>query len=96
MAGNNIYEFLRTLTPINAIVFSPRLADGGSSPSLPLKRKCMQIEISKTDYKSMMTLIDKAVGIIKSDTRKPREYNVARQLGILKRKVEKRNNSINL
>ena len=56
----------------------------------------MQIEISKTDYKSMMTLIDKAVVIIKSDTRKPREYNVARQLGILKRKVEKRNNSINL
>lgn len=56
----------------------------------------MQIEISKTDYKSMMVLIDKAVSIIKSDNPKPRDYNVARQLGILKKKLEKRNNSINI
>lgn len=54
----------------------------------------MQIEISKTDYKQLTSLIDKAVTIIKSDSRKPREYNVARQLGILKRKIEKRNTII--
>ena len=56
----------------------------------------MQIEISKTDYKQLTSLIDKAVAIIKSDNPKPRNYNVARQLGILNRKIVKRNNNINL
>lgn len=56
----------------------------------------MQIEISNTDYKQLMSLVDKAVTIIKADNRKPRNYNVARQLGILKRKIEKRNNNFKL
>ena len=53
----------------------------------------MQIElsISKTNYEKMMTLIDKACNIIKASNPKPRDYNVARQLYLVKRQIEKQN-----
>lgn len=56
----------------------------------------MQIEISKTDLKAWMSLTEKAISIIKSGNPPPRDYNVARKLGLLKRKIDKRNNIINL
>lgn len=51
----------------------------------------MEIPISKTDFEKMMILVDKACSIIKAGNPKPREYNVARQLYLIKRKVEKKN-----
>lgn len=51
----------------------------------------MQIELSKTNYNQLMSLIDKAVVIIKASKPKPREYNVARQLYLIKKQIEKRN-----
>lgn len=51
----------------------------------------MEIPISKTNFEKMMILIDKACSIIKAGNPKPREYNVARQLYLIKRKVEKKN-----
>lgn len=53
----------------------------------------MQIElsISKTNYEKMMTLIGTACEIIKASNPKPRDYNVARQLYLLKRQIEKQN-----
>jgi hypothetical protein len=55
----------------------------------------MYIEISKSDFKALMSLTEKAISIIKSGSPPPREYNVARQLGLLKRKINRRNNIIN-
>lgn len=51
----------------------------------------MEIPISKTDYEKMMSLIDKACTIIKSGAPTPKEYNVARQLSQLKKKIDKKN-----
>ena len=55
----------------------------------------MQIDVSKTKFEAMMSLIDKAVAIIKQKDPTNREYNVARQLqqtkkGII-RKLERQN-----
>ena len=47
--------------------------------------------ISKTNYESMMKLVDRAIEIIKASKPKPRDYNVARQLYIIKKKIEKKN-----
>ena len=56
----------------------------------------MQIEISKTNYKLLCELIDKAVVIIQQGNTSNREYNIARRLKLTKnaivRQVEKRNN----
>lgn len=49
------------------------------------------VEISKSDYKQLISLMGRAAAIIKDGTPKPSEYNVARQLGQLKKKFEKRN-----
>ncbi len=54
----------------------------------------MQMEISKTDFEKMMSLIDKACTIIKSGNPKPKEYNVARQLYLIKKKLERKNGKV--
>lgn len=55
----------------------------------------MQIEISKTNYKLLCELIDKAVVIIQQGNTSNREYNIARRLRLTKnaivRQVDKRN-----
>ena len=51
----------------------------------------MQIEISKTNYEKMMSLIDKAVNIIRASNPSNKDYNVARQLYLLKKQIEKKN-----
>lgn len=55
----------------------------------------MQIDVSKTNWDSMMSLIDKAVTIIQQGNPTTKEYNVARQLRQTKksiiRKLEKQN-----
>ena len=69
---------------------------GGSIPSAPTKTsKNMQLEISKTNFELMMSLIDKSVTIIQQKNPTTKEYNVARQLRQVKskilRKIEKSN-----
>ena len=49
------------------------------------------MEISKTDLKMLLFLMDKACVIIKAKDPPPKEYNVARQLWLLRRKFEKKN-----
>jgi len=51
----------------------------------------MPVEISNSDFKQLMSLMGRAAAIIKDGSPKPRDYNVARQLGLLKKKFEKRN-----
>jgi hypothetical protein len=51
----------------------------------------MSVEISNSDYKQLVSLIGRAAAIIKDGNPKPRDYNVARQLGQLKKKFDKRN-----
>jgi hypothetical protein len=51
----------------------------------------MPVEISKSDFKQLVSLIGRAAAIIKDGSPTPRDYNVARQLGQLKKKFEKRN-----
>ena len=55
----------------------------------------MQIEVSKTNYELLMSLIDKSVSIIQQNNPSRREYNVARRLRLTKntivRQIEKRN-----
>lgn len=64
----------------------------GSIPLVPTITKInMQMEISKTDFEKMMSLIDKACTIIKSGNPKPKDYNVARQLYLVKKQIEKKN-----
>ena len=56
----------------------------------------MEINISKTNYKLLCELIDKAVVIIQQGNTSNREYNIARRLRLTKnaivRQVEKGNN----
>ena len=47
----------------------------------------MQIEISKTNFDMLMSLIDKSVTIIQQKNPTTKEYNVARQLRQTKSKV---------
>jgi len=49
------------------------------------------MDICKSDVKQLLSLMERAAAIIKNGNPKPSEYNVARQLGNLKRKFEKRN-----
>ena len=49
------------------------------------------LNISKQDYADLLALIDKAYGIIVQHSPPPREYNVARRLRLIGRKLEKRN-----
>jgi len=51
----------------------------------------MDIQISKSDYADLLSLIDKAYGIIVQNSPPPRDYNVARRLRIIGRKLERRN-----
>jgi len=55
----------------------------------------MEINISKTNYKLLCELIDKAVVIIQQGNTSNREYNIARRLKLTKnaivRQVDKRN-----
>jgi hypothetical protein len=55
----------------------------------------MEIYISKTNYKLLCELIDKAVAIIQQGNPSNREYNIARRLRLTKnaivRSVEKAN-----
>ena len=55
----------------------------------------MEINISKTNYKLLCELIDKAVVIIQQRNSSNREYNIARRLRLMKnaivRQVEKCN-----
>lgn len=51
----------------------------------------MQIEISKTNYETLMAAIDSAVAIIRQHHSTPREYNVARRLYLIKKQILKRN-----
>ena len=55
----------------------------------------MEIDISKTNYKLLCELIDKAVVIIQQGNTSNREYNIARRLRLTKnaivRQVDKRN-----
>lgn len=51
----------------------------------------MNIYISKSDYQAFLSLTDKAIAIIKQKSPTTREYNVARQLGNIKKKVERNN-----
>ena len=51
----------------------------------------MQIDISKTNYRQLLSLIDKAVTIIRASNPTNREYNVARQLYLIKKQIEKKN-----
>lgn len=67
----------------------------GSIPLVPTITKInMQMEISKTDFEKMISLIDKACNIIKSGNPKPKEYNVARQLYLIKKKLERKNGKV--
>ena len=56
----------------------------------------MEIYISKTNYKLLCELVDKAVTIIQQGNSSCREYNIARRLRLTKnaivRQVEKGNN----
>ena len=55
----------------------------------------MQIELSKTNYELLMSLIDKSITIIQQKNPSTREYNVARRLRLTKntivRQIEKQN-----
>lgn len=56
-----------------------------------LNHKEMDLKISKSNYMQLLSLIDKACNIIKSKEPPPREYNVARQLGNIKKHIIKQN-----
>lgn len=67
----------------------------GSIPLVPtITKNNMQMEISKSDFEKMISLIDKACTIIKSGNPKPKEYNVARQLYLIKKKLERKNGKV--
>jgi len=55
----------------------------------------MQISISKSDYASMLVLIDRCVSVIQNGSPSLREYNYARRLRLIRKKIE-RTNSKNL
>ena len=54
----------------------------------------MQIEISKSDYKALLDLSERCVAIIKSKEPTIREYNAARRLGLVIRKLQKKNRGL--
>lgn len=51
----------------------------------------MQIEISKYDYTSLLSLIDKCASVIQEKQPTNREYNYARRLRLIKKKMERKN-----
>ncbi|MCR5065821.1 MAG: hypothetical protein K6A67_08645 [Bacteroidales bacterium] len=55
----------------------------------------MQIEVSKTNYELLMSLIDKCCTIIKQGKSNNKDYNTARRLQLTKnsivRQIEKQN-----
>jgi len=53
----------------------------------------MQITISKQDYGSLLSLIDKCTAIVQDKEPTNREYNYARRLRLIRKKME-RNNKI--
>ncbi len=55
----------------------------------------MQINVSKTEWNSLIRLIDKAVFILKNKAQKPSEYNTARLLKNTKDNIIRKNNHEN-
>lgn len=51
----------------------------------------MKFDISKTDYKSLLELGEKCVCIVQSKNPSIREYNTARRLRMLIKKLERKN-----
>ena len=51
----------------------------------------MRFEISKTDYKALLELGEKCVCIVQSKNPSIREYNSARRLRLLIKKLERKN-----
>ena len=51
----------------------------------------MQITISKSDYESLLTLIDRCTAIVQAGNPSLRDYNAARRLRLIKKKMERRN-----
>ena len=47
----------------------------------------MQISISKTDLASLMSLIDKCTTMVQDKSTTLREYNAARRLKLIKKKI---------
>lgn len=47
----------------------------------------MQINISKTDYSSLLSLIDKVCMTVQAGNPSDREYNEARRLRLIKKKI---------
>ena len=50
----------------------------------------MEITISKTDFNALMTLIDRCTAIIQDKQPTIREYNAARRLRLIKKKMARR------
>ncbi len=51
----------------------------------------MKIEVSKTDWSTLLTLIDKAVAIIQGASPRCRDYNIARRLRNVKNDIVRKN-----
>ncbi len=51
----------------------------------------MQIEIGKTDYKALLELAEKCVCLVQSKSPTNREYNAARRLRLIIKKIERKN-----
>ena len=47
----------------------------------------MQINISKTDFNALVMLIDKCTAIVKEKQPTTKEYNYARRLSLIKKKM---------
>ena len=50
----------------------------------------MQITISKSDFQALVTLIDKCTAIVQDKQPTLREYNYARRLRLIKKKMVRR------
>ena len=51
----------------------------------------MKIDVSKTDYNTLLVLIDKCTAIIQNGSYTLRDYNAARRLRLIKKKIERKN-----
>ena len=55
----------------------------------------MQIEVSKTNWENLMSLIDKSVSIIQNGNPSCKDYNVARRLRQTKNTIVRLNDKFN-
>jgi len=51
----------------------------------------MNIRISKSDYASLLTLIDRCTAIVQQSQPTLRDYNAARRLKLIRKKIERTN-----